>query len=386
MKQYKLLAILFLICIFGLGFASDAKLIGYYRKGEPLNEEWIPELGRRNETDYTAVFFGKDIFVDLNGGIRRLLGQREMNQVIRLNNDQLTELMEMPADEGVIRKEAANTAVLSHYLSDRGIPFLVVLPPDKLRASDQKEILPSGYEDFSNVNIDLYKQALQDSGVAVLDMRSEMEKDGIDQYSYFFTTDHHWTQEAGFYTYRKIGDYLKENTDVRLDEATFKEENYRKETYEDCLLGSWGQRTGRLFSGADDITLYVPLFQSDVENLTFHKRGQMDEAVYNREYIREGHPDFIFDAVFDATDQFVHYDAVSETKIMTICDSFGRVVNPFLILGGESLRFQSIYRSAEIDAALIDSQEPDVVIMMFSPWYNLGKPDSFAFTLPGVLR
>ena len=384
-KQYKLLTVLFLACIFILGIASDYKLIRYYQKGEPLNEEWTPELGRQNETDYAAVFFGKSLFVDGNGAIRRILGQREMNQVVRLKNDQLTRLKQEPVDEGVLLKEAANTAVLSHYLEERGIPFLLVIPPDKIRASDQQQILPEGYEDHSNEDIDFYLKACRDAGVEVLDIRSRMQEDGIDQYTQFYATDHHWTQDAGFYCYRQIAGWLKDNTEVELEEASLKEENYTKEVYKNCLLGSWGQRTGKLFAGADDITLYVPQYQSDVENLTFAKRGRMDEAVYNREYLREGHPDFIFDAVFDSTDQFIHYDAANETRIMTICDSFGRVVNPFLILGGKSLRFQSIYRSSEINAELIDAQKPDVVIMMFSPWYNLGNPGSFSFTLPGVL-
>ncbi|MCR5282221.1 MAG: hypothetical protein K6E18_02535, partial [Lachnospiraceae bacterium] len=86
----------------------------------------------------------------------------------------------------------------------------------------------------------------------------------------------------------------------------------------------------------------------------------------------------------DTTDQFVNYSADNDTTVLVICDSFGRVVNPFLILSARNMWFQSIYRSSEINEGLLDKLEPDLVVMMFSPWYNLGKADSFAFSLPGI--
>ncbi|MCR5417561.1 MAG: hypothetical protein K6E84_01435 [Lachnospiraceae bacterium] len=381
----KLLIIAFLACLFLLGVASDVCVLNYYHKGEPLNEEWQPELGRQNETDYASVFFGRDFFINLNGGMRRLLGQREMNGVLRLDNDHLTQIKSEPVDDAVLKKEAANVSVLYRHLQGRGIPFLFVLPPDKVVSDDPTaDQIPAGYTDYSNRDIDVFMQALYDAGTPALDLRQEMAKDGMDRYEYFYKTDHHWTSQAGFYAYTKIADWLKENTDVPTDERIAEESSYDKTEYKNSLLGTWGQRTGSVFAGSDDLTVYTPKFDTDVENRTFSKRGSFADVVYNLDFIEERKPEFIYDAVFDSTDQFTNYSSKNETSVLVICDSFGRVVNPYLILGNRYFWYKSIYHSNEINGTLIDSVQPDVVIMLFSPWYNLGKEESFSFDLPGV--
>ncbi len=408
--HYTILSIWFFAAICLLGLFADVKVIKYYVRHETINEEWTPELGRKNETEYATLFPGKEVLLELNGGIKRLLGQREMNGVVRLTNDHVTSLKAEKVPQKDLRKEASNVAVLSDYLYQRGIPFLFVLPPDKITSSDGKSsiraeksvegettaaaiqraaketdgVIPAGYVDYANRNIDIFMETLDARGTAYLDLRKEIEGDGINPYDFFYKTDHHWTSQAGRYAFLKIADWAEKNTDVRLDQRARKEENFSQQTYEKVLSGTWAQRTGTLFAGSDDITVYTPNYETDVENLTFSKRGSLSDAAYNLEYLKEGKPDFIYDAVFDTTDQFVNYSADNDTTVLVICDSFGRVVNPFLILSARNMWFQSIYRSSEINDALLEKLQPDLVVMMFSPWYNLGKADSFAFSLPGI--
>ncbi len=376
-----ILSVGFLACIFILGIGSDIKAVKFYKEGKPINEAWSPDLGRQNETEYAGVFLGKEELINLNGGMRRVLGQQEMNKVVRLRNGQMTELKEKPIKKKKLRREAANVAAFSAFLDEEDIPFLYVIPPDKVAPY---EILPAGYLDYSNHNIDIFKESLESWDVPMIDLRQTMLDDGIDWYSYFYKTDHHWTSEAGWYAYGKIADWITDNTDVDLDKRAMDPANYTTEHYKKCLLGTWGQRTGTLFAGADDITLYVPTYETNVENLTFQKRGTMDQAVYNRDYIHEGKPEFIFDAVFDSTDQFVNYSADSTATILIITDSFGRVVNPFLVLSARNMWFHSSYQTETINEKMIDKLDPDVVIMLQSGWNNLGEDKCFSFDIPGV--
>lgn len=387
MKRHHILAIGFLTVIFVFGIISDVNLIRHYASHEVINEEWTPELGRKNETEYAQVFSGKDELVDLNGGMRNVLGQREMNGVVRLKNGQLTEMGREPVKKKKLRREAANVAALSDYLKQQGIPFLYVMPPDKIMPMDDEEkaaLFPEGFDDDINDEIDIFLDSLSAWDVSYIDLRQNLLKDKDSWYDRFYKTDHHWTSQAGFEAYQSIARWIKDNTDIPIDERAADIENYDLEDYKNCLLGSWGQRTGSLFSGADDITLFVPKYETDVENLTFNKRGTMDTAVYNREYIHENSPDFIFDAVFDSTDQFVNYSSENDTTIMIITDSYGRVVNPFLILSGRNMWYQSSYRSSEINEKQIQKLEPDIVIMLQSPRNNLGVDSSYQFDIPGV--
>ena len=97
--KYRTEAVIFLLLIFVFGICSDFKLADYYINNVIYNEYFNPELGRKNETEYSKVFFGKRIFIDVNGGIRSILGQRYMNQVTKLNNGHLIWQMEYISDE-----------------------------------------------------------------------------------------------------------------------------------------------------------------------------------------------------------------------------------------------------------------------------------------------
>ncbi|MCR5283090.1 MAG: hypothetical protein K6E18_06935, partial [Lachnospiraceae bacterium] len=248
--HYTILCIWFFSAICLLGLFADGKVIKYYVRHETINEEWTPELGRKNETEYAALFPGKELLLQLNGGIKRLLGQREMNGVVRLQNDHVTSLKEEKVPEKELRKEASNVAVLSNYLYQRGIDFLFVLPPDKISSADGKSsiraakskdgestiesirraceqtegVIPAGYVDYANRNIDIFMKTLDAKGVSYLDLRTEMKEDGIDPYDYFYKTDHHWTSEAGRYSFLKIADWTEKNTGVKLDQRARQEE------------------------------------------------------------------------------------------------------------------------------------------------------------------
>ena len=80
--QQKILAVLFLVVLIVFAVITDFKYVDYYVNDVTYNEEWIPDLGKKNETEYMTCFFGKDTLIDLNGGVQRLLGTPEMNDEI----------------------------------------------------------------------------------------------------------------------------------------------------------------------------------------------------------------------------------------------------------------------------------------------------------------
>ena len=94
-KSAVLFTIIFLLLVFGLGILSFAGLANYYINDEIINNEWTSELGNKFETDVSSTFYKKFSFVNLNGAIRKMLGQQEMNGVIKLKNGYLTEISEI---------------------------------------------------------------------------------------------------------------------------------------------------------------------------------------------------------------------------------------------------------------------------------------------------
>ena len=82
-------AIIFLLLTVAVGAISLKNLIEFYVNDEVDYNEWSADLGNKFETDVATTFFEKFQFVNLNGAMRNLLGQHEMNGVVKLNNGYL---------------------------------------------------------------------------------------------------------------------------------------------------------------------------------------------------------------------------------------------------------------------------------------------------------
>lgn len=376
-RQNVILALLFILVISFLGFISDYKLLDYYINDIQYNEYWNPSLGRKNETEYSTVFFGKRTFVDLNGAIRHVLGQHEMNNVCRLNNNQLTALApEIPSE--LLKENAENICKLYTYCEKQNIKFIYVSAPDKISPIDPE--LPIGEIDYSNSNIDCFLEYLNEFGVPFIDLRKCYINDGIDHYTQFSKTDHHWNGFAGYYAFTKIYEWMYQNG-IILDSTAFDEKNYNIIQYENKLLGSWGQRTGKLFAGADKFIVYYPKFTTSVTagDIT----GSYEDVLLNDDLLNNKEPSFIYDDFYQNTFNIVNNIVENESNILLISDSFSRVVNPFLILSCKYFEWYSTYASYVVTSDFIDSYSPDVIVLLQSPYNNYELKDSYSF-LPDI--
>ena len=171
--------IVFIVVVGALGVASFTKLIHYYDTGIIENNEWTVELGSKLETDIATNYYKKSSFVNMNGAIHRFLGQREMNDVIKLENGYLFKTFEYKEDEN-LQHNVERIIELSNYLDNQGIAFLYVIPPYTSGKYDSQ--LPEGISDYGNNNLDRFAKMLKDGGVEPLDLRETMHEDGIDNY------------------------------------------------------------------------------------------------------------------------------------------------------------------------------------------------------------
>ena len=162
-----LLAVLF--CLL-LGIISAASF--YSTEKSYITHTAIDNQGSDNvnhfETDFSGSIFGKFTFLNVNGAMRKLLGQREMNGIVRLNNDYLA-LPTDPVDESTLAANAASLGNLNRALTERGIPLLYVATPFKV--SPRNPELPIGVADSTNENMDVLLEHVRAEGVSCLDLR-----------------------------------------------------------------------------------------------------------------------------------------------------------------------------------------------------------------------
>ena len=378
-QKEKIIAIsyilVFVLVTIVLGFVSFIKLANFYINDEADYNEWTADLGDRFETDIATNFYKKFEFVNLNGAMRNALGQAEMNGVFKLNNGYLFTTHEYVTDD-YMQGNADALIELKDYLESQGIPFLFVMTPTTISKYDPQ--LPIGVEDYANEGLDRLASKYIVGGVDLIDIREALHEDGINQYDMMYRTDHHWTPQCGFYAYSKINEWLMEQLDCEVDPKVMDFANYTVTTYENWHLGSRGQRTGAYFAGIDDFDLITPNFETSLINDGIE--GSYEDLIINTSALesRDQLSRYTYDNVYDnALSNYINLDAHNDKKLLVLTDSFGKVVNPFLVLSYHEVRY--VY--ANISYEYIEEYQPDAVVMLYYDYNALGG-GYFKFTLP----
>ncbi len=358
----KIYILLFSILVVLLSVLSLFKLADYYVKDTAVNNNTANSTLSRLETDQISNFFYKMGFVKLNGLMRNVTGQHEMNHIIKLNNGYLSDRFDY-IDDSVLKDYADSVAAVSDYLAEYNVPSLFVMAPYTTSKYDPQ--LPIGIEDYGNDNIDRFIAYLQEDGVDTMDMRQVMHDDGIDQYSMMYKTDTHWTTEAGFYAAGKIEEYLVNRLGCQVDERVMDINNYEIRKYPKWHLGVRGLRTSVGFAGSDDFDLFIPKFDS---NITYGElSGNMQDVAYRWEFLDKRRENVsAYDGVLEnITDNYTNNDCNNDAKIVFITDSFYRAVGPFMILDFKEPGYMYNLLSNEITPDFFANVQPDAVVFLY---------------------
>ncbi len=371
----------FLLLVVLPGFLSFLNQMIVYVHHTVVDNEWTAELGSKFETDLAANFFRKFDFIDMNGAIRKALGQREMNGTARLNNGYLITPMKKCPEEH-LRQFAGRTAAFHSFLEERGTELVYVSPPCTSDKYDPE--MPAGIEDFCNENIDRLLSFLKDEGIDTIDVRETMRTDDISHYSMMYRTDHHWTTEAGFYTYGLLEKYIAEKTGCGIDPRVSDISNYTVTKYENWFLGSRGKRTGCFFAGADDFTLIEPDFETMIRRPDGGTGTIPDSFIDKRPLDRRNYETgYTYDTVLGEgayLGDYVNLRRSNDVKVMVISDSYAKAVNPYLIMGFGEMKCVLDGYVGYITPEFVEEYDPDVVVMLYYPDYINADSGSFDFS------
>ena len=360
-RNIRILSAFFLFIICFIGVVNLHRIMKHYINAEAATTEWKDEMQDRLEIDYASVFWGKSIFVDLNGWISKCIGQRQMNGVTKLENGYLT-ILDEEDDINTVRKNAEIINQFASHLEELGISFLCVITPDTINKYDNS--LPKGISDCTNEKLDVFVDTLD--GVDYIDLREKMYEDGIDQYEMFYRTDHHWNVHGGIYAASQILGYVEENLGMQVDSKICDESYYRLETYENWHLGSRGQRVGRFFAGVDDFEMLLPRFDTDLTRMDDMMTGDFEKVFIDKAVLqnKNHHSRYTYDFAYKYTiENSFHNNLVdNEKRILVVTDSMGRVVTPYLGLAFEDM-YCTVYE--EITDELLKRVQPDIVTVIF---------------------
>ena len=390
-------AVLFLALL-----AAGLCYIGFlFLNGE---SELRKELGKvRRDLSYALTFvesaetaLNEDLdqehgFIQLYGGFQRLTGRRvleDVNQsarVVKLSDGALnfSYLTSAPVDMTGL---ADPTNALGDYLAGEGIPLLYVAAPQKVEAG--ADLLPPGLTDYNNENADQFLSLLEAHGTDTVDLRPLFEETE-DYASWFFRTDHHWKPEAAFYAWQYLSTILEEDYGISTDPAYTDEANYDKVVYEDYFLGSQGKRVGTLYAGTDDITEYIPKFET---NFTYtcpfyaiDRSGPFEESLLFPERVAEkdyfnGNPYTLYAGGDYPQATIVNHLNPDGKKVVLLRESFSCALTPFLALSCSELTTIDLrYFSGDLPETLSEL-DPDLVVVLYCV-SSLNSQDLFRFGL-----
>ena len=302
------------------------------------------------------------------------------NDVVRMKNGYLTTTLPKLSNKQ-LSKITGGIKVFSDALSKEDINFLYVQLPFKVCPYDKE--LPVGVKDYSNEDADKVLSALEADAVNTLDMRTQIEKSGLDWYSLFFRTDHHWKPTTALWASQRLCEVLNGNYGFKIDTCLLDISRFSQTTYKKRFLGSLGKRVGRFYAGVDDFTLVLPKYDTD---MVFSSRDLSDNYLSGDETARSGSFEdaFIFKPYLDKDlmniNTYASYSGndypetvtknnrISDGRILLIRDSFCDTAAPFLSLAAcrelYTLDLRYYYGSVE---EYVKKVQPDIVIVMLNP-------------------
>lgn len=317
-------------------------------------------------------------FIQLYGGIQRLMGRRVVEDVeadytvVKLDNGDLAfeNLYGGPTDT---RPHAQAAADFKDQLAEKDIPLLYVQAPQKLQPGDDR--LPEGVADYGDDYADQILSVLEEQAVPTLDLRESFAATGRDWSSFFFRTDHHWTPEAAFFAHQVLSARLEADFGWDFPDRNTDPEQFRRTTLSDWFLGSQGKRVGSLYGGVDDIEIWEPLFRTDftysVPVYDMERTGPWEESLLFPERVEEldwfgGNPYTLYAGGDYSMARITNHTNEDGPRIMLLRDSYACVLTPFLALDCSELITIDLRYFQDDLLTYVDWLEPDLVLVMYT--------------------
>ncbi len=377
------LAVLFTVYIIYLGSSAVSGVVesskSYFQQEESsglngyiemINKQY--EVMLADEKD-VPVLLNNGTYIDFCGLMAKLLGQTEINGRFKLRDGVLIESSAKMTDEQ-LDLAFEQLCRLNDAQRQQGKYFVYVMAPSQMYES--AELLPTGYTDGTEKQMDVFVQKLREAGIPVLDLREKLEQQGISHKEAFFTTDHHWKPETGFWAYGQIIRFLSEEGVLSgVDEFYLDEKNYTFDVYEKSFLGSSGKRTGRYFAGLDDFCAIAPAYDTEItieiESANVLQTGCWEDVSYKGDIIESlENKDFYNDNPYGrygwgdrGLTLWSNENAPEKRKVMMIGESFGNVPYSLMPLYMSECAeldmrhfrkdFETFYREYEADIVIL---------------------------------
>lgn len=323
------------------------------------------------ESDLSSDLNEKYEYISINGAFARLLGEKELNSRVRIN-DLLYEFKNI--NEASIEKSVDSLLKFNTYLEEKDIPILYVQPPSNISPSGDE--LEPWMTNNENINATYFLDLLSETSVNTIDLRENMLEEGKNFQDAYLNTDHHWKIETAFWSSGHVMSRLSEILEFELNYEYLDEDNWNKKIHENATLGSSGRRVGPFFVPLDDFTVMTPKFDTDFTTFNYGSDSEVTgtyNVLINRQMLNVTSLDDYFETYFfgvydSGYDSIINNYSYNDKVILILKDSFGasltKMLAPHL---GEIYTFDLRYKTTNELYERIEAVEPDLILFQYEP-------------------
>ena len=329
------------------------------------------------EDRFNTYFVGHNAAVNSYGAIQKMMGRTLVDDVdkyynvLKLNNDYLT--FAPIYETGSFDKALEHLCKLDEVCEQNSAEFLYVPMLSKNQDISQ---FPENYPIKPFDNYEQIIEALHSNNIDSINLKESAKKHGMDLYSLFYRTDHHWKSSSGLFVAGLLTERMNELFDFSLESELLDPDNFTCEHYENVFLGTQGKRVGKYYGGMDDFDVIYPDYSTDFNveyyNLDEERSGDFQNAFIFRENLDLNNPLTLDTNMYDTYMDGNHALIKCHNKLqnngkkgLIVIDSYGCVVAPYLALEFSELDCIDVRGFTEMTVEeYIENEKPDVVIYM----------------------
>ena len=211
-KRWKALPMLLMMAVLGGGSVRTWKNLAVQAADAAALTTDTVEMTAQESVPFYHGMINLNTFFQMTLGKNVIEDTAEGDEVVKLKNGYLTFVCE-PAD---VTESARSLLSLQETCKENGAELYFVLTPQKISKYDPE--LPTGVQDNYNPMADAFLAQLGGQ-VHCTDLRQVIHENGINQYNFFFKTDHHWTPEGAFWCWGQVAQILKSEYGFVFDDA-----------------------------------------------------------------------------------------------------------------------------------------------------------------------
>ena len=263
---------------------------------------------------------------------------------------------------------------------DGSVPFLFAyINPQFYTGSIE---MPAGY-DVIDTGDELADQVLgivREAGIPALDSRDFFADSGYTDNDLYLKTDMHWTTLAALLATRIYAEQIEQMTGVALDTSKIDLDQFETVVYPDLFLGEYGQQLGECNTGLDDITFYLPTYETDFvrdsieeDGTPEHAEGDFSEAVVKWDAL-DNEPDgtnirgYVGYGLVEGLEEITNRTGdCADLTLLIFRDSYTAPIGSFLSLMVKNVVMVDMRKMDGVSAMeLVEQYDPDMVIFSYS--------------------